>query len=53
MPDASVLGGGGGAPGPQNNRNFEVYYPPYLYDETGDIRCPAETDFGSRSHRHW
>ncbi len=31
MPDASVLMLGGGAPGPQNNTNVEVYYPPYLY----------------------
>jgi len=35
MPDASVLVAGGGAPGPQNNTNFEVYYPPYLYDSSG------------------
>jgi YVTN family beta-propeller protein len=35
MPDASVLVAGGGAPGPQNNTNFEVYYPPYLYDASG------------------
>ena len=31
MPDASVLVMGGGAPGPQNNTNVEVYYPPYLF----------------------
>jgi YVTN family beta-propeller protein len=37
MPDASVLVAGGGAPGPQNNTNFEVYYPPYLYDSTGSF----------------
>ena len=35
MPDASVLVAGGGAPGPQNNTNFEVFYPPYLYDASG------------------
>jgi YVTN family beta-propeller protein len=35
MPDGSVLVAGGGAPGPQNNLNFEVYYPPYLYDASG------------------
>ena len=28
MPDASVLVAGGGALGPQNNTNLEVYYPP-------------------------
>jgi YVTN family beta-propeller protein len=35
MPDASVFVGGGGAPGPQVNRNFEYYYPPYLFDANG------------------
>jgi YVTN family beta-propeller protein len=37
MPDASVIVAGGGAPGPQNNTNFEVYYPPYLYDAAGAL----------------
>ena len=31
LPDASVLVGGGGAPGPVTNLNAEIYYPPYLY----------------------
>lgn len=35
MPDASVLVLGGGAPGPENNTNVEVYYPPYLYNAAG------------------
>ncbi len=35
LPDASVLVGGGGAPGPQNNTNMEIYYPPYLYNSSG------------------
>ena len=35
MPDASVLVGGGGAPGPQNNRNIEIYFPPYLFASGG------------------
>ncbi|MGH8249488.1 MAG: galactose oxidase-like domain-containing protein, partial [Steroidobacteraceae bacterium] len=35
LPDASVLVAGGGSPGPQNNDNVEVYYPPYLYDASG------------------
>lgn len=35
MPDASVLVMGGGAPGPQNNLNVEVYYPPYLHNAAG------------------
>jgi YVTN family beta-propeller protein len=35
LPDATVLVAGGGAPGPQNNTNVEVYYPPYLYAASG------------------
>jgi YVTN family beta-propeller protein len=35
MPDATVLVGGGGAPGPQNNTNIELYYPPYLFNSGG------------------
>ncbi len=34
LPDATVLVGGGGAPGPQNNLNAEIYYPPYLFAGT-------------------
>jgi Domain of unknown function (DUF1929) len=35
LPDGSVLTAGGGAPGPVNNLNAEIYYPPYLYDVSG------------------
>lgn len=35
LPDASVLVGGGGSPGPLFNENVEIYYPPYLYDANG------------------
>lgn len=35
LPDATVLTGGGGAPGPVNNLNAEIYYPPYLYASGG------------------
>jgi hypothetical protein len=35
MPDATVLTGGGGAPGPVSNLNAEIYYPPYLYLKDG------------------
>jgi hypothetical protein len=35
LTDATVLTGGGGAPGPVNNLNAEIYYPPYLYDSNG------------------
>lgn len=31
LPDGSVLTGGGGAPGPVNELNAEIYYPSYLY----------------------
>jgi YVTN family beta-propeller protein len=31
LPDATVLVAGGGAPGPQNNLNAEIYHPPYLF----------------------
>ncbi len=37
LPDASVLVAGGGAPGPQNNLNAEIYYPPYLFGSGGSI----------------
>jgi len=33
LPDGRVLTGGGGAPGPQNNLNAEIYTPPYLYQQ--------------------
>ncbi len=33
LPDGRVLLGGGGAPGPQNNLNAEIYTPPYLYKQ--------------------
>ena len=35
LADATVLTGGGGAPGPLNNLNAEIYYPPYLYKNDG------------------
>src|SRR4029077_17559836 len=35
LPDATVLTGGGGAPGPVKNLNAEIYYPPYLYAPDG------------------
>ncbi len=40
LPDATVLTGGGGAPGPVINLNAEIYYPPYLYapDGTAAVR---------------
>jgi hypothetical protein len=35
LPDATVLTGAGGAPGPINELNSEIYYPPYLYLNDG------------------
>ena len=37
LPDATVLVSGGGAPGPQVNTNAEIYYPPYLFDDSGSF----------------
>ena len=39
LPDASILVGGGGADdgAPLNNFNAEIYYPPYLYNESGEF----------------
>lgn len=31
LPNGTVLSTGGGAPGPVDNQNAEVYYPPYLF----------------------
>ncbi len=35
LPNGTVLSTGGGAPGPVNNQNAEVYYPPYLFKTVG------------------
>jgi hypothetical protein len=35
LPDGTVLTGGGGAPGPVNELNAEIYYPPYLFLNDG------------------
>src|SRR4029077_19535562 len=35
LTDGSVLTAGGGAPGPVNELNAEIYYPPYLYLKDG------------------
>jgi len=53
LPDASVLVGGGGAPGPLKNLNAEIYYPPYLFTSSGALAprpsidsAPAALDIG-------
>ena len=44
LPDATVLVGGGGAPGPLVNTNAEIYYPPYLFTTNGQFASrPALT----------
>jgi YVTN family beta-propeller protein len=54
LPDASVLVAGGGAPGPLVNTNAELYYPPYLFDESGSfaprpaiVSAPDTADVGA------
>lgn len=50
LPDATVLTGGGGAPGPVNELNSEIYYPPYLYKRDGSGRpAPRPTLAGAPS----
>ncbi|MBC7532049.1 MAG: RICIN domain-containing protein [Oligoflexus sp.] len=45
LPDASVMVGGGGAPGPLNNTNAEIYYPPYLFNGNDFAARPTMGDF--------
>ena len=42
LPDATILVGGGGAPGPVVNTNAQIYYPPYLYNSVRRLSGPAE-----------
>ncbi len=37
LPDATVLVGGGGRPGPVTQRNAEIYSPPYLFQANGEL----------------
>ena len=53
LPDATVLIAGGGAPGPQVNTNAEIYSPPYLFDDSGElaprpqiVSAPSEAEVG-------
>ncbi|MDR7038614.1 hypothetical protein J2X36_003384 [Methylobacterium sp. BE186] len=36
LPDGRVLSGGGGIPGPETNRDVEIYTPGYLLDDAGN-----------------
>ncbi|MEU4155873.1 galactose oxidase-like domain-containing protein [Actinoplanes sp. NPDC026670] len=38
MPSGSVLTAAGGVPGPEDNFNAEIYYPPYLFAKGSDGR---------------
>jgi hypothetical protein len=48
LPDGSVLTAGGGAPGPINELNAEIYYPPISSCQTG-IRLRAPPSFAHRA----
>ena len=41
LPDGSVLSAGTGAPGPKNNLNGQIFYPPYLFDGDGWAKRPV------------
>ncbi len=41
LPDGTVLTAGGGAPGPVNQLNGEIYYPPYLFKKDGSGQFAA------------
>ena len=41
LPDGTVLTTGGGAPGPVNELNGQIYYPPYLYKQDGSGQAAA------------
>ncbi len=36
LPSGAVFTGGGGVPGPEDNLNAEIYYPPYLFHKGTD-----------------
>lgn len=42
LPDGTIYSGGGGEPGPRNNLNGEVFYPPYLYEDDGQRASQPE-----------
>lgn len=52
LPDARVLVGGGGSPGPVTNLNAQIYSPGYLFDEDAvasrpTVSAPATVDYGT------
>jgi Galactose oxidase-like, Early set domain/Kelch motif len=54
LPDASVLVAGGGAkPGaPLNNLNAEIFYPPFLFNSSGDLADRPKIESIPRSLKH-
>ncbi|HYX33499.1 MAG TPA: galactose oxidase-like domain-containing protein [Oligoflexus sp.] len=52
LPDATVLVGGGGAPGPLTNLNAEIYYPPYLFDSAGNFAKRLKIDEVAAEQRY-
>ena len=42
LSNGAVFTGGGGLPGPLNNTNFEVYFPPYFFQREGGKSVLAE-----------
>jgi Domain of unknown function (DUF1929) len=53
MPDATVLTGGGGSPGPVRNFNAEIYYPPYLFNADGTFAARPSIVSVSASTMNW
>ncbi|MGB1310163.1 MAG: Ig-like domain-containing protein [Leucothrix sp.] len=54
LKDGRILVAGGGAPGPQVNTNAEIFTPPYLYNNSGQlaarptiVSAPDEAPYGS------
>ncbi len=41
LPDGAVLVAGGGVPGPVDNLNAEIYYPPYLFTRPNTWTAPT------------
>lgn len=52
LPDGSVLTGGGGAPGPVQNLDAEIFYPPYLYDALGNAKPRPRIVAAPKTLRH-
>ncbi len=52
LPDATVLVAGGGAPGPLDNLNAEIYYPPYLFNAGGALAPRPSITSAPPVHRH-